>query len=71
MAKRIIDLFGRATYPKTKPKIVSDTVEIIKGSMVESEDGQLVWIQPARKYRRIEYDNGNVIEEYIKCQKNY
>ena len=48
MAKRIIDLFGRATYPKTKPKIVSDTVEIIKGSMVESEDGQLVWIQPAR-----------------------
>ncbi len=65
MAKRIIDLFGRATYPKTKPKIVSDTVEIIKGSMVESEDGQLVWIQPARKYRRIEYNNGNVIEEYI------
>ena len=65
MAKRIIDLIGRATYPKTKPKIVSDTVEIIKGSMVESEDGQLVWIQPARKYRRIEYNNGNVIEEYI------
>ena len=65
MAKRIIDLFGRATYPKTKPKIVSDTVEIIKGSMVESEDGQLVWIQPSRKYRRIEYNNGNVIEEYI------
>ena len=65
MAKRIIDLFGRATYPKTKPKIVSDTIEIIKGSMVESEDGQLVWIQPARKYRRIEYNNGNVIEEYI------
>ena len=65
MAKRIIDLFGRATYPKTKPKIVSDTVEIIKGSMVESEDGQLVWIQPARKYRRIEYNNGNVVEEYI------
>ena len=65
MAKRIIDLFGRATYPKTKPKIVSDTVEIIKGSMVESEDGQLVWIQPSRKYRRIEYNNGNVVEEYI------
>ena len=65
MAKRIIYLFGRSTYPKTKPKIVSDTVEIIKGSMVESEDGQLVWIQPARKYRRIEYNNGNVIEEYI------
>ena len=65
MAKRIIDLFGRATYPKTKPKIGSDTVEIIKGCMVESEDGQLVWIQPARKYRRIEYNNGNVIEEYI------
>ena len=44
MAKRNIDLLGRVTYPKTKPKIVSDTIEIIKGSMVESEDGQLVWI---------------------------
>ena len=64
MAKRNIDLLGRVTHP-TKPKIVSDTIEIIKGNMVESQDGQLVWIQPSRKYRRIEYNNGNVVEEYI------